>query len=264
MNISQIFAIAKKETKLNLRFKYNFFANALITPMKFLIFFTVVYSGFYMSGAESIGEVTRQNYISFLLLGSLVYSFFSSGYNAFCTKFIQEKYWRTIDALLISPLNRIKLIIGVGFSELFRQVVIAPIFFIVGFLILPISFLNLLVILSIILMIFLGVIGFGLIYGVFALSNENLLFLFNYFFWIWAFLSCFYYPISALPRFLHSLVLFNPVYHGLYIIRELWINGSVNNFLFHFMIVLAFALIVPLVAVFLFNKIIKKIGVTGY
>jgi ABC-type polysaccharide/polyol phosphate export permease len=264
MNSQQIFAIAKKELKLNLRFKYNYFLNELSKPLKIVVLFLIVYAGFFISGANNVGGVTKENYVSFLLLGSLVSSVLLLGFDTFNQKFMQEKFWKTIQAVLIAPLNKIKLILGVGISELLIQGIIVSIFLIITIIVLPVSFVNLLIVLLILLLIFLGVLGFSLIYGAFSLSNENFLFLFRYFVLGWAFLSCFYYPVEILPSFIKPFVLINPVYHGLFIIRNLWINGFVNNFLMHFIIVLAFAVVVPIIAVYLFNKIIKKLGIQGY
>lgn len=262
--IKQAIAIAKKEIKLSLRFKYDYFFSTLITPIKFLIFFAIVYAGFFATGATGIGGIEKENYFLFLLFGSLIHSIMSSGFFLFQGNFLSEKYWKTIQALLIAPVKKINLIVGTGLSELFKNSIIISVLFIIAFILMRISFLNLLIVFVTLLLLMLGIIGFGLIPGTFALSNENFLFLFKYFLWAWGFLSCFYYPIEALPSIIKPLVLLNPVYHGLYIIRELWINGSVNNFFLHFLIVLNFAIIMPLISIIIFNKVIKKYGISGY
>jgi len=264
MKIRNILAVARKELKLNLRFKYDYFFKELLTSVRFLLLFFVVYYGFFSAGAPGIGSLKRESYILFLLLGTLTYSLFASSFGLFYTKFLAEKYWNTIQAILISPLTKMELILGVGLSELVKYIYISPIFFIIAFIWNPISIANFILVIFIMLLLFIGVLGVSLIQGAFTLSNENFLFLFQYLFWGWGFISCFYYPIEALPKFLHFLVLVNPIYHGLFIIRSLWISGFVENFWMHFSIVLIFAIVVPAISIYLFNKIIKKYGIRGY
>ncbi|MBU4274303.1 ABC transporter permease [Patescibacteria group bacterium] len=263
MNVTQIFAIAKKEIKLNFRFKWNYFGDAILQPLRFVILFSVVYSGFFLSGAKEIGGITQTNFISFLILGSLVHTFFSFGFNIFKTKFINEKYWQTILSFLVAPVHRLKLVIGIGLSELPRLGIILVIFLGIAYLITPIAFAKLLLVILIIFLAFLGTLGVSLIIGAFSLANEDTLFAFSYIYWGWTFLSCLYYPLSSLPRFLHLAVRINPIYHCIEFIRELWLGLSGTTAV-HLCFIIPFAILAPVIGVYLFNKIIKKIGITGY
>ena len=264
MNLKQIYAIAKKEVKLGLRFKYNFVFETLLSPLRLFVLFVIVYTGFFSSGASNVGNVEKENYLLFLLLGASVYSFFSLGFSLFYVKFYNEKYWKTIQALLIAPIDRIDLIMGVGLSEIVKLSLTMPFFFGMAFILSPTHLSSFIVVLVTILLLFLGVLSFSLIQGAFTLSNENFLFLFTYIFWIWGILSCFYYPIEALPDIVKPLVRVNPIYHGLVIVRGVWVDGYVSNFFVHFLFVLAFAILTPAVSIPIFNKVIKKYGATGY
>ena len=264
MNFKQIFAIAEKELKLSLRFKYGYILKELINPLKFLIFFGLLYSSFFTIGAKNLGGVTKENFISFLLIGALIYGFFSSAFNTVSYRFTLEKFWQTIQALLIAPLNMLRVLIGITISEMVRVSVVFLIFLLIINLLSPIKILYLLIGIVIIFLILIGTLGVAFIGGAFALSNENFIPLFTYFIWGWTFFSCFYYPITVIPSMIRPLAYINPVYHGVTLIRELWVSGSSDFFVLRFSFVLLFAVITPLIGVLIFNKIIKKVGITGY
>ncbi len=264
MNFNHIYAIAKKQIKLDLRFKYGYFFDALIVPLRWFVMFAIIYGGFFSEGADTLGMVERENFIQFLLLGSLAYSYFASGFSLFHSKFVQEKYWKTIQGILIAPFNKMDFILGMGLSELLRHVIITPFFLIILYALSPASLNSILLIIITILLMYFGVLGISLLQGVVYLINEDVLPLFSYLFWTWGIFSCFYYPIEALPAVFNPLVELNPIYHGLVIVREVWIYGTVSNFLYHLEFVLSFAIIAPLVSIFIFNKVITKYGITGY
>lgn len=264
MNLKQMYAISKKEVKLNLRFKYDFFFRAVSNPIRMFISFSIIYNGFFLAGAQGIGGVEKANYILFLLIGAMAHTLFVSAFYIFNRTFIREKYWRTIQAILIAPVSRMSLVFGFGFSELFRQLLILPIFIVVCLIISPIAFTDLVVVLATLLALFFGVLGFSFVQGGFALSNENYLFVFQYLFWIWSFFSCFFYPIEAIPDILQPIVEVNPVYHGLTIIRGLWMQGHVPDLPLHAAYVILFAVASPLVSIRIFSGTIKRYGITGY
>ena len=263
VNISQIFAIAQKEIRLNLRFGWNYFGETLIYPFRYVFIFFLIYKGFFTSGAQGIGDITRTNYLAFLVLGGLAHTFFNTAFNVFRTKFLREKYWQTISTFLIAPAHRLKLVIGIGLAELLRLGIILVIFLSIAYFFKSIPFIKLAAVISIILLTYLGTLGVSLIAGAFALANENILFLFVYLQMGWTVLSCFYYPLSSIPGFLRPLVMVNPVYHSVTLIRELWL-GLPGNTALHLCFIIPFAVLAPILGAYLFNNIIKKMGVTGY
>ncbi len=262
--VSQILAVAQKEIKLNFRFKYNYFLELLLRPIRLLALFFIVYSGFFYRGSAGIGDITKENYIIFLALGALMNFYFLMGFDMVSLKFRQEKFWRTIQAIFISPVNKLSLIFGIGLSELVRLVFISVILILPIYVLIPVSGAKFLLIILVIMLIYFGIIGISFIEGAFWLTNENYVFIFKYFFWGWGFISCFYYPIEALPEFIHPLVLANPVYHALLIIRNLWTEGYVQNIGYHLGIVLGFVVISLSLGSYIFSSVTEKREITGY
>lgn len=266
-------AIAEKETKLALRFKFSFFAESLITPLIRIIPFLLVYSGFFLIGGEGAkigGEVTSQNYVVFLILGMLADVFFYTGWSTFLGRFMNEKYWQTIDAILLAPINRISLIIGVGLADFIALCPSLFLFILFCIFTIPIPLVDLSLVLFALILLFSVSLSIGLIVGCTALFNENLTPLFGYARIIAVFFSCFYYPIEVLRmpalgelgNILPAIAYINPIYQINYIIRSIWLQGVIplNSFIY----ALFFAVVAPLAAVYIFRRLFKVLSVQGY
>jgi len=260
--VSDIFTIAEKELKLQLRFKFPFFTSSFITPLIRITPFFMVYAGFFYFGAEALGEVTRTNFVVFLTLGMLADVIFNIGYEAFHTKFMQEKYWGTIESIFLAPVHRVSLILGVGLAEVVRGLPSTAIFLIICYLIIPVNIANFGVILLTFLMAYVFILSVGIIYGSAALFNESFLPIFEYLRVAWVFFSCFYFPIEVIPEILKPWALINPIYQANVVIRGLWISGVMHWQPFIYLLLLA--ILAPLLAILIFNKLWKELTIQGY
>ncbi|MDO8538693.1 MAG: ABC transporter permease [archaeon] len=261
--ITEIFAVAEKELMLSLRYKLSFFLTALINPILGVIPFFLIYYGFlHFTGTTEFAGLNRGNYIVFLLLGMLVYTFFNDGFNVFSSKFLNEKYWKTIEAVFISPISYMAIVIGVGLSEIVRLIPTLIVFVLVAsFFEIP-SIISLFFAIVMLFMLFLFCCSIGLIHGAAALSNENFLPIFGYAFMGLSLLSCFFYPIGLIPDILKPLVEINPLYHGVTFIRDAWILNQISFVSFFY--VLAFMIVGLILSVQIFTKVWKTLGVEGY
>ncbi|MFH1545363.1 MAG: ABC transporter permease, partial [archaeon] len=217
---------------------------------------------FHYSGAESFAGINIYNYINFLLFGILVLAFFNIGTNIFTWKFREEKYWKTIEAIFIAPINYLSIIIGTGISEFIRLIPTMLLFLcMASFFIMP-SVTAFILSITMLLMVFLISLSAGLIRGSVTLGSENYDAVFSYLFAAWTLLSCFIYPIGIIPAEFRLFILVNPVYQGVNFIRDMWINGIIHwdGFLY----VLGFALLMPAVSVIIFKFAWKRLGIHGY
>lgn len=261
--ISDTYAITVKELKLAIRFKAGYFLFNLVNPVLSMIPLLLIYYGFFhYSGAESFAEVNAFNYINFLLFGILALAFFNVGTTVFQRRLMEEKYWKTIEAIFIAPINYLSIIVGTGLSELIRLIPTMLLFlFMASFFIMPSPLTFILTIITL-LLVFLTCLGAGLIRGSIGLGSENYDAIFSYLFAGWILISCFIYPIGIIPSEFRFIILANPVYQGLYFIRDIWINGIIH---WHgFLYVLGFALLMPAVAVIIFKFAWRRLGVHGY
>ena len=262
MEINRIIAIAKKQLILNLRFKWGFFMNNFIFPLKSLISFFLIYIGFFYSGANDIGGVTRGTYVVYLTLGMTFFMIFNTGWNAIAQSFMQEKFWQSIQGILVSPAKKIEIILGYGIGGLMNFIPLLSISLIFCYILIPIGIIKFLYIIILLSLMYIIILGFGFIKAALNLSNENISALLTPAFWIWVALSCFYYPITSFPKFLYPIIYLNPIYHTNFVIKELWIYGKFYPKSFFFLSLTA--LISLSVGIYIFNKVWKKIGIQGY
>ena len=180
---------------------------------------------------------------------------------------LREKYWKTLPALLTAPFNRFYLLFGYIFSEFLGILIPCTIFFIVMIIIVPITIPTLIIV--ILMFIGIGIFsGLGLFLGVFAVSNENILAIFDFSIRFIFWLSCVTYPFQFFPSEIQSIINLNPIYYLIDIIRLTWIENNfiitVSSHPFHISIFITSLLIFPILCVYLFNRIFKKLGIRGY
>src|SRR3989344_1448636 len=254
LNIKQILAVAEKETKLNFRFKFNYFVQNLFETIKSAAVFILIYLGFFSFGAKSIGEVSPQNFVAFLLLGVIASTICYKGYYMFRDKFTNEKYWETISSLFISPLKKINLVIGVCLAELAHLLFLVIFFLVIVYLFYPTAIINVFAVFILFIIFFFMISSFGLIYGIISISLEQYSFLFILFYPILVFFSGFYYPIDVIPGILRIFSYINPVYYTVTLIRNIWLTGiQISDITMYFIPIIAFTIIIPIIAILLFN-----------
>jgi len=262
MKLYRIFAIVKRQILLNLRFKWDYFMKTIIFPLKSLVAFFVVYSGFFYSGATNIGSITRETYIIFLLLGMILMAIFNTGWQMISVSFMREKFWQTIQGILSSPAKKIEIMLGYGIGELVNILPLLLLSLILCYVITPINIINLLYVIILLLMMYLTILGVGFIRAALTLSNENLSAFLTPAFWGLAFISCFYYPVTSLPKFIRPLAELNPIYHTNFVIKSLWIHNTFNIKSLFYLFLLS--LISLTIGIYIFNKVWKKMGIQGY
>lgn len=261
-----IWAITKKDLKIAFRFPKNFIAVRLIEPLRLFIFLGLVYQSFFvLTNNQSIGDWTRGNYVPTLLVGAIFYSGFNYAYYRFRGLFLNDKYWKTIQIFLIAPVSKVDFLIGSSIALVIELSI--PIVCYLGILHLfyQVPLLHLLPVLVVLIVMLFGVLGFGLMQGAFAISNENYLFIFDYLFAAWALISCFYYSESALPVNLQFLPKINPIYHAVEIGRSMVLHHlSPQQILNSAFYLLLFSITAPFLGALFFRKVVRELGVRGF
>jgi len=259
-------AIAEKELKIELRFKIPFFLDSIVWPVFVVVPFLLVYFGQFLSGAQNFGGITLENFVPFLLLGTISSIALHTGFTNTPIRFQREKYWQTIESIQIAPINKLSVIIG---HTIFSIITVLPAAAIIMLLLQYFShtsILNIFFILLILIPMLLISISLGIIAGISMLFDESYLPFFRSLVFFITFFSCFYYPIAifdqhALLALLKPFVLVNPFYHGVTILRSLWFSGTTP--LSSIAILLMFAIIMPFLSSYLFNRAWKKFTIQG-
>jgi ABC-type polysaccharide/polyol phosphate export permease len=264
-NLSQILAITEKNIKLSLRYKLGLFIGYINQIIAIFMPLIILQNIFDFRG--NIGLWTSSNFILYQFIAHNI-SHISAITGRFPGEFRAEKFWKTLPALIVGPFNRFNLLFGIFFSHLVMISIPFSIFFIWGIIVAPISIPTILFILALYFLIALIFSGVGLIFGIFAISNENvwriLSFLLMFVFWF----SCISYPFELFPQFIQDIINLNPLYYIFDFLRITWIQDNViltiSSYSFHFITVIATSIILPFIGVFLFNLVYKKYGITGY
>ncbi len=265
LNLTKIIAFTEKTLKLDMRFKYQFFLQLTVGPVLTLASFLVLYTGFFTITSKSLGSLDSQNYIPALFLGSMALVFSNAGFNAFAVRLRAEKFWGTIQLMLLAPVNKFALLLGIVLADIIRSCISIIPMLMACYILFPTNLINILYVYMIFILISIGTSGIGLIIGAFAISNENMIPLFNYLSQAIIFFSTFFLPIEIFPDFLKVIIRMNPLYHGITLVRALWFNtGMTQPVTIPILWVLGAAVISPIIGVYFFNRIWQKIGIVGY
>ncbi len=264
---SKIIAIAEKNVRTQIRFKYYMIWKWILPFLTLLVPMMIMNTVFELSTDKNIGPWTTQNFMIFIFIGYII-MLMQNMIFLIPKSLIQEKYWKTLPALMTAPFNRFYLLFGYIISEFIGILIPFTAFLIVMLFFFPLSIPTLIMV---ILMFFgIGIIfsGLGLFLGVFAVSNENFLYVFNIIIRLIFWFSCVSYPFQLFPRGAQNIIQLNPIYYLIDLIRFTWIE---NNIIFTIqshqihMTIFAMSLIFfPIISVVIFNKIYKKLGITGY
>lgn len=263
--LSQIFTITEKNVKIQLRFKFNLYY-LILSPVIPIIMSIIIILKFFGEGV-TFGKWDDTNYLVFLytafnieLLRKIIQNF--------PDEFRQEKYWKTLPALMIAPLSRIHILLGILLSHLIIIAIPFGIFFLLTYLISPISPITIIFIIFIYLLIVLIFSGIGLFLGVFAISEENYWRVFSIGLQLLFYISCIIYPFEVFPAEIQPIIRLNPFYHIFDILRITWLEDNIlltiTNFPFQFIILIGAAIIIPLLSIYVFKIIYNKFGIVGY
>ncbi len=264
-NFSRIFTIAEKNVKVQLRFKFNLIYS-IIFPFLPIIMSIIVLMRFFTSGI-TLGLWDDTNYLIFLFTAFNI-ELLRRIVSNFPIEFRQEKFWKTLPALMIAPFNKIHLLLGIFLSHLIIIAIPFVVFLLLTYLISPIAPITIIFIIFIYLLIDLIFSGIGLFLSVFAISEENYWRIFSIGLQLVFYISCITYPFEVFPEVLQPIILLNPFYYIFDILRITWLENNIlltiTTHPFQFTILIGMAIFVPIISIYVFNKVYDKFGIVGY
>ncbi|MFW9973004.1 MAG: ABC transporter permease [Candidatus Odinarchaeota archaeon] len=265
----QLVTIVEKNVALDMVVKARFisiFLNPFIQLILYLVIFRVMFN---IDINYEFGYWNFSNYLLFLLLSFCV-QFSTPILDKYRQLFFDEKYWKTLSAIMIAPLNQITLLLGVLASVLAIMAIPFVITYMIALIMFPIPlefiFLNILVF----FLIFIVFASIGLIIGAFSISREGLVYYSSIFLRILLIFSCIYYPVQFFPEIFQFFIKLNPLYYAFDLLRLTWYMGInyeiafANISLIHILSILSLSIISPIVSIYLFKIIYKKYGIKGY
>ncbi len=263
--LSQIFTIAEKNVKIQLRFKFNLYST-IIFPFLPIIMSIIVLMKFFSEGV-TFGQWNETNYLVFLFTAFNI-ELLRNIIQNFPKEMQQEKYWKTLPALMMAPFNKIHLLLGFLLSHLIIIAIPFTVFFLLTYLISPISPITIIFTIFIFLLIILIFSGIGLFLGVYAISEENYWRIFSIGLQLLFYISCIAYPFELFPAEFQTIIRLNPFYHIFEILRVTWLEDNIlltiTNYPFQFIILIGTAIVIPLMSIYVFKIIYNKFGIAGY
>lgn len=264
--IRRVVRFAEKDFKTYYRFKLGFIS-ALTTPLPTLMsFFLAYFSVFSLTGVISLGFIDRVNYLTYLLSAAIVYSFFKGCW--FKTNMLHEKYWQTLDGIMLLPVSRVYTLFGKGLRT-FAEVALGVLPYALLFVLIspPItSYANFFMAILSLLMILVIFISLDFIVSSIGIAEEGIAqILWSHVPQVFFIFGCLYYPIDILPKILWPIVYLNPLYHCVNIFRmafmpvEMYV--SVPAALSYLLLL---TVLLPFLAVKVFTHVFNKYGVRGY
>ncbi|MFX0153826.1 MAG: ABC transporter permease [Candidatus Hodarchaeota archaeon] len=268
-NIRQIFAITEREIFIELRFKLAFFTH-FFNPLLTVLIVGIIFGAFFsFNESYQLGYWTTDNYLLFILM-AFEFQLIRQIISHFRTSLTREKYWQTFQAMIVAPLNRFNLLLGMMISAILMLCIPFALFFIFALVLYPVSLVNILLIFIIFFSMSLTFGGIGLLIGSIVISKEGYttlsIMITNILFW----LSCSTYPLAIFPEFFQFFIKLNPLYYYFDLLRLVWFIGIDYNLAItflsptHISVVIIFTIITPVISVYFFNKLYKKHGITGY
>lgn len=263
MILTQTWGIAAKEFQLARRYPLATLSRNLISPIKMLILFSIIYWGVFSAGLESIGSFRSEHIIILLLTGTLINTIFSGGVHLFIEKFHNEKVWKTIQIIITAPINLLSVFAGYWITWGAINIVLPILIFGILLILFQMNLIYLIVIILLLISAFTISLAYGLIIGTACLHNENWKFPSELFVYVWTFLSCFYYPIELLPKFLHTIIQINPIYIITNSIRNI-MTQSVLPGISDIILIIIFTVSIITISLLFFRYRLRNKPIIGY
>lgn len=175
----------------------------------------ITMSLYFIIFGKFIGSQLRQiegyDYIQYIVPGLVMMSVMTNAYANTSSSFFLTKFNKSIEEMLVSPMNNFIILIGFMLGGTVRGVLVGMIVLVISFLFTHIPIKHPVIVLS---MAFLASTVFslgGLINGIFAKRFDDIAFVPTFILTPLTYLGGVFYSISQLPPFWRSISLFNPI-----------------------------------------------------
>ena len=128
LNLVQIYSLVIKDLKLKVRYKLEFIVE-FIAPIITIFFPYITFNTLFALNEDAFGTYySRDNFLLFLLLGYCVSVLIFLLWN-YRDLFYDEKTWKTLNAIIVAPVNKFNILFGYLISGLISKMF--PLIFII-------------------------------------------------------------------------------------------------------------------------------------
>jgi ABC-type polysaccharide/polyol phosphate export permease len=182
------------------------------------------------------------------------------------TSLLGEKVMQTLDGMLLAPRNRLYIMFGKAVQS-FVEIIITVIFFAVAIIFLQpqINLFNLLVGVLSLIFLFVIFISLDFIVSAIGLAEEGIEgFITTYVPRAFLLIGCVYYPVDVIPEFARPFVYLNPLYHAVNLFRSAFMTADLRFGFLPLVYLAILTLVLPILAAFLFDFVLRRWGIRGY
>ena len=265
----QTLAIVEKELYLKFRYKsiiVSQILNPLIQILILIFLFGIVFN---IQAGYSLGYWNANNYVLFILIAFCL-QIFRPITEKYFQLFVVEKYWKTLSATLIAPVNKFSLLLGQLISWVVINSVGFVVVFVIALILFPINIFYFLLFLLAFICIWISFASIGLLMGVFGISNENFGNSFSIILRFLFLFTCINYPKEVFPEIIQFFILLNPFYYIVDLLRLIWYYGLNPTITMpfitpiHIIIFILSTILLPIVSIAIFEYVYKRYGIAGY
>ena len=251
MSLTEYFIIyktlVKKESERIFRiWPQSLLLSAITMTLYFLIFGKVV--------GSKVGEMSGFSYIDFITPGLIIMAVTNNAYSNVVSSFFSDRFNRSIEEMLVSPVSNHTIIIGYISGGIIRG-------FLVGLLVCVVSvFFGAFHIYN----ISLAILGFvfcgslfalgGLINGIFSQKFDDTMIIPVFILTPLTYLGGVFFSLNVLPAFWKNIAMFNPIYYIVDFFRYTCLGQSTVNPYKSFLTIIAFTVILYLTAFYCLKK----------
>ncbi|MFH1426127.1 MAG: ABC transporter permease [Candidatus Kerfeldbacteria bacterium] len=203
---------------------------------------------------------SNPNYFEFIAPGIMAMVVMTAVLTGLAASISREKETGTLDGILISPINRLSIILGKAVAQSVRGLIQGGIVLLLAFLLFGVTIHG--SILLVILLLLLGVfsfVGLGILVSAIATEQETatqLLFMFQF---PMLFLSGTFFPILMMPKFMQTIAYFIPLTYAIEALRKVMVLGAgVRSIQTEIIVLATFGVVTLIIAVPAFKRVITR------
>jgi len=253
------------EVRRYYRWKERVIWDVLFTLISFFGF-VLVWKTVLMGGFQGVGDLTAGNYITFLLIGSLLWVIIKQGIGwQMSYAFVFDKHRRVLPYLMISPLNKIAYLYGKLGVGMVRAILSNIIILIIAILFFNFTFKgSILLTLFFLILTFFAFSGIGLIISSLGAWREGLADFAVVISEALYLVSGVHYPIEVFPENIKELVNLLPTTQAINAVRAIGLHGAtLSQIMPHIIYIGSLAIISPIIGYIVFKWVENKAMLIG-
>ena len=216
------FGLAQKEITRVVRIWTQTFVSSIVTMALYLIIFGHILG-------QHIGTINGYSYIDFLAPGLIMMQVITSSYSNTASSIFGQKFNRSIEEILVSPMNPLAIITGFCLGSIFRAAVLAISLIIVAHFLTQIVIAHVVATIFVILLCSILMSLLGLVNGIFANHFDQLNMINSFIITPLIYLGGVFYSIYRLPPLWQKISLLNPIAYMVGLFRYTFIGYHIPH-----------------------------------